>query len=972
MRPASPPRRPGLRFPLPPSPFPAASSALEIKWSKAPCRFCGTGCGVMVGVKEGQVVATHGDMQAEVNRGLNCVKGYFLSKIMYGADRLTTPLLRKRNGVFDKDGEFEPVSWDEAFDVMAEQCKQVLKEKGPTAVGMFGSGQWTIFEGYAATKLMRAGFRSNNLDPNARHCMASAAYAFMRTFGMDEPMGCYDDFEHADAFVLWGSNMAEMHPILWTRLADRRLGHPHVKVAVLSTFTHRSMDLADIPIIFKPGTDLAILNYIANHIITDGPRQRGRSSTTTPTSCAARPTSATACGPDDPLRDSAAKGAADRRQDGADRLRGLQGARLGLHAGEGGRSSPASSRSFLEELAELYADPSRKVMSLWTMGFNQHVRGVWANQMVYNIHLLTGKISEPGNSPFSLTGQPSACGTAREVGTFAHRLPADMVVTNPEHRKHAEEIWKLPHGLLPEKPGYHAVAAGPHAEGRQAQFLLGAGQQQPPGRAQHQQRDLSRLPQSRQLHRRVRRLSDRHGDGRRPRSCRPRCGSRRKAPTATPSAAPMSGTSWCRRRARRAPTSGSSSSSPSASPPTRSGRRRSSTPIPDYRGKTLFDVLFRNGNVDRFPLSEIDPDYDNNEAEGFRLLHPEGAVRGIRRASAAATATTLRPTTATTRCAACAGRWSTARRRAGATARGYDPYVKPGEGVRFYGQPDGRAVILAVPYEPPAEVARRGVRSLAGDRPRAGALAFRLDDDARAGALQGLSRRALLHECRRRPQARHQPGGRGAHRLAARRDPLARRDARPQPHAAAAWSSCRGSTRASSSTRSRSTPPIPSPSRRISRNARSRSFRSPDDAAAARRACSPAAPAVCAGPRRIAQMRRSALTGPTPPMETVAAPNPCRNGSPTTSAGCGPIRSSRRSSRIRSRATSFRSTPTAACPATSASSPQGSGAPMISVTHYMTATARCSPTSRRGATSAPPATCRRPTSRPLVENRSRT
>ena len=92
----------------------------------------------------------------------------------------------------------------------------------------------------------------------------------MRTFGMDEPMGCYDDFEAADAFVLWGSNMAEMHPILWTRLTDRRLSHPHVKVAVLSTFTNRSSDLADIPIVFKPGTDLAILNYIANHIITTG------------------------------------------------------------------------------------------------------------------------------------------------------------------------------------------------------------------------------------------------------------------------------------------------------------------------------------------------------------------------------------------------------------------------------------------------------------------------------------------------------------------------------------------------------------------------------------------------------------------------------------------------------------------------------------------------------------------------------
>ena len=428
--------------------------ALEIKWSKAPCRFCGTGCGVMVGVKEGKVVATHGDTLAEVNRGLNCIKGYFLSKIMYGGDRLTTPLLRKKNGVFDKNGEFTPVSWDEAFDVMAARAKQTLKEKGPTAVGMFGSGQWTMWEGYAATKLMRAGFRSNNLDPNARHCMASAAYAFMRTFGMDEPMGCYDDFEAADAFVLWGSNMAEMHPILWTRLTDRRLSHPHVKVAVLSTFTNRSSDLADIPIVFKPGTDLAILNYIANHIISTG---RVNQDFVKNHTSFVKGTTDIGYGlrPDHPL-EKKAKGAANAAA--------TQPIDFDAYAKfvkeytlEKASEISGVERGFLQELAELYADPKRKVMSLWTMGFNQHVRGVWANQLVYNLHLLTGKISEPGNSPFSLTGQPSACGTAREVGTFAHRLPADMTVTNPEHRKHAEEIWRVPHGLIPEKPGYHAV-----------------------------------------------------------------------------------------------------------------------------------------------------------------------------------------------------------------------------------------------------------------------------------------------------------------------------------------------------------------------------------------------------------------------------------------------------------------------------------------------------------------------------------
>ena len=103
-------------------------------------------------------------------------------------------------------------------------------------------------------------------------------------------------------------------------------------------------------------------------------------------------------------------------------------------------------------LAKQYAAPKTKVMSLWTMGMNQHTRGVWMTSLVYNIHLLTGKIATPGNSPFSLTGQPSACGTAREVGTFSHRLPADMVVANPKHRAISEKIWKLPEGTLNGKP----------------------------------------------------------------------------------------------------------------------------------------------------------------------------------------------------------------------------------------------------------------------------------------------------------------------------------------------------------------------------------------------------------------------------------------------------------------------------------------------------------------------------------------
>ena len=425
-----------------------------IRWDKAPCRFCGVGCSVLVGTKDGRVVATQGDPEAPVNRGLNCIKGYFLSKIMYGEDRLTTPLLRKKNGQYDKNGEFTPVSWDEAFDIMELKFKTALKAKGPTAVGMFGSGQWTVWEGYAAAKFFKAGLRSNNLDPNARHCMASAVAGFMRTFGTDEPMGCYDDLEHADAFVLWGANMAEMHPILWSRLTNRRLSTTHVKVAVLSTFEHRSFDLADIPLIFKPQTDLAILNYIAHYIIQNGKvnqdfvaKHTSFRRGVTDIGYGLRPTDA---------REKRAKNA-DKANDSTPMSFEEYAKFVSEYTVEKVSKLSGVPEDKLEALARLYADPKIKVTSFWTMGFNQHTRGTWANNLVYNIHLLTGKISEPGNSPFSLTGQPSACGTAREVGTFSHRLPADMVVTNEAHRDIAEKIWKLPKGTIPDKPGFHAV-----------------------------------------------------------------------------------------------------------------------------------------------------------------------------------------------------------------------------------------------------------------------------------------------------------------------------------------------------------------------------------------------------------------------------------------------------------------------------------------------------------------------------------
>lgn len=91
------------------------------------------------------------------------------------------------------------------------------------------------------------------------------------------------------------------------------------------------------------------------------------------------------------------------------------------------------------------------------MGMNQHTRGTWVNSQSYMVHMLLGKQAKPGSGAFSLTGQPSACGTAREVGTFSHRLPADMVVMNPKHREVSEKIWKVPAGTINPVMGSHYV-----------------------------------------------------------------------------------------------------------------------------------------------------------------------------------------------------------------------------------------------------------------------------------------------------------------------------------------------------------------------------------------------------------------------------------------------------------------------------------------------------------------------------------
>ena len=396
-----------------------------IIWNKAPCRFCGTGCHVKVGVKEGKVVAIAGHPDAPVNKGLLCVKGYHVGGILYGKDRLTQPMLRK-NGVL------EPISWDEAIDTIAQRVM-----KNPAGFGFYSSGQSTIPEGYAKVKFMKGGLSNNHTEPNARLCMASAVTGYISTYGVDEPAGCYDDLDACNVLLMWGNNMAEMHPVLFSRILDRRTRGDDVTIIDLGTRRTRTSEFADHYLEFRPQTDLAIANCIAQQLIAKGAWDKKF----VENHCAFRadidPAKPDLLG--GPISfDDYKKRVAEYTPEHVSQLSNLSVEQLVM-------------------LGDLFANPKIRITSTWCMGMNQHTRGTAINRLVHGIHLLSGHFGKPGDAPTSLTGQPSACGTAREVGTLCHTLPGGRLVAKEPHRQQCEKHWNLPAGRINATPGYHTV-----------------------------------------------------------------------------------------------------------------------------------------------------------------------------------------------------------------------------------------------------------------------------------------------------------------------------------------------------------------------------------------------------------------------------------------------------------------------------------------------------------------------------------
>ncbi len=388
-------------------------------WHKSVCRYCGTGCGVMIGMSGGKITRIRGDLEAH-NKGVICIKGSMLAELTMLPNRATTPKIRK-------NGKLEDASWEEAMSVITEKFKTSMQEHGADSVAYYGSGQLLIEESYTANKLFKAGFGTNNVDGNPRLCMASAAVGYTQTFGKDEPPGSYDDIDHAECFFLIGSNTYECHPPLWERIMIRKKSNPKVKIICVDPRKTKTAQKADIHLPVVPGTDLLLLNAMAYEFVRNEWY--------------------------DPefLKEHVKFSDGQNEvtfEDYANFLEDYSPQKVANILGISPRQ--------IEDVAFEFAK-SNATLSMWTMGINQRSQGVFLNNTLNSLHLLTRQICKPGASPLSLTGQSNACGGVRDTGSLSHILPNGRLVANEKHREEVEDLWGVPRGTIARKPGFDAV-----------------------------------------------------------------------------------------------------------------------------------------------------------------------------------------------------------------------------------------------------------------------------------------------------------------------------------------------------------------------------------------------------------------------------------------------------------------------------------------------------------------------------------
>jgi assimilatory nitrate reductase catalytic subunit len=386
-----------------------------VEWKYATCGYCSTGCSIEVGLDEdGEAVASRGLADADVNRGKLCVKGIFEHELFRKtAGRGNKPLKRKSY----KD-EFEEVTWKQALDHTADEIKRIQEKYGRDSFAIISTGQIMTEEFYTLGKLARGVVGTNNYDGNTTLCMASAVSGYKRSFGSDGPPGCYDDFDHTECLLAFGSNLPEQHPIIFWRVTEAlekcdREGRPRFPIIVVDPRVTMFAQKADIHLPISPGTDLVLLNALAHVILEE---------------------------------DLADHNYIKAFTNGYDDFSAL----VKQYDPESASKICGIDADMIRKVARLYAKAGA-AMTIWTMGINQSTHGSDSICAINNMSMITGNLGKPGGTSLSITGQCNAMGT-REWSSCSG-LPGYRAIENEKDRSEIAEFWGIDADFFPKKRG---------------------------------------------------------------------------------------------------------------------------------------------------------------------------------------------------------------------------------------------------------------------------------------------------------------------------------------------------------------------------------------------------------------------------------------------------------------------------------------------------------------------------------------
>lgn len=392
------------------------------------CPYCGVGCLVRFKVRDERIVAVEGRQEGPANRGRLCVKGRFGLDYIHHPQRLTKPLVRRRDVPKSPDVDRDPTrwhevfreaSWEEALDIAAGGLKRLLGQHGPAALAGFGSAKGSNEEAYLFQKLVRTGFRSNNVDHCTRMCHASSVAALLEGVGSGAVSNQIGDIGNAEFVLVIGSNPTANHPVAATWIKNAARNGTKVVVA-----DPRLTDLAQHawrPLQFKADTDVALLNAMLHTIIQEGLEDKSF--------VAARTTNFEA------LRE-----------------------RVEHYSPEAMAPVCGIPAHTIREVARAYA-VSRASMILWGMGISQHVHGTDNARCLIALASITGQIGRRGTGLHPLRGQNNVQG-ASDAGLIPMMLPNYQRVGDEASRRWFEEFWGTP---LDGRPGLTVVEVMDHA-----------------------------------------------------------------------------------------------------------------------------------------------------------------------------------------------------------------------------------------------------------------------------------------------------------------------------------------------------------------------------------------------------------------------------------------------------------------------------------------------------------------------------